>query len=207
MPVTRPYRSPRRAEDAAATRSDILTAARDLFAARGYARVTVADIARAAGTAVKTVYASAGGKAGILAELISSAVADSGAEHTLAEVRTTRDLASALAVLAHGTRRGNENHRIAIDIMYSAMSAHDDAERVWHAGTSVYRETLHAVAEHLDAIGALGGTVDRAADVLWFCFGPAAWRTLVGDCGWSWDEAQSYLRDQAIAALTRPAGS
>ncbi|HVV20710.1 MAG TPA: helix-turn-helix domain-containing protein [Pseudonocardiaceae bacterium] len=201
MPVTRPYRSPRRAEDAATTRADILTAARDLFAERGYARVTVADIARAAGTAVKTVYASAGGKAGILAELLSSAVTGSRADETLAEVRAAGDLTAALTALARGTRWGNETHRVAIDIMYSAMSAQDDAERVWTAGTTAYRATLRSVAEHLATLGAVE-RVDRAADLLWFWFGPAAWRTLVRDCGWPWDEAERWLLDQALRAFT-----
>jgi AcrR family transcriptional regulator len=208
MAVTRSYRSPRRAQEAATTRGEILAAARALFVARGYARVTVADIAERAGTAVKTVYASAGGKAGILTELLSTAVADSGAERTLAEVRTATDLAGVLTALAGGTRRGNEANQDAIMIMYSAMSAQDDAERVWAQGTSVYRETLREVAAHIDRIGALPAGVDvhTAGDLLWFCFGTAAWRTLVGDCGWSWDDAERTLLAQARTAFTPRAG-
>jgi hypothetical protein len=43
--------------------------------------------------------------------------------------------------------------------------------------------------------------VGRAGDILWFCFGIGAWRTLVGDCGWAWDDAEVWLRDQAVAML------
>ena len=62
--ASRSYRSVRRDRTAADTRAAILSAAMRLFLERGYGPVTVADIAREAGTAVPTVYASTGGKAG-----------------------------------------------------------------------------------------------------------------------------------------------
>ncbi|OLT21587.1 hypothetical protein BJF78_08220 [Pseudonocardia sp. CNS-139] len=203
MATTRPYRSPRRAGEAADTRRDILTAARELFSAHGYARVTVADIAKRAGTAVKTVYASAGTKADILNELIAVDVEGSGAAENLAEVRATRDLGEAMRVLARGTRTGNEANRETLDILFSSMSSHDVAADVWQRGTTSYRATLHAVARHLADGGQLapGLTVGRAADRLWFCFGLAAWRTLVVDCGWSYDEAEDWLCRQAVRML------
>lgn len=67
----RPYRNDRRAEAAAGTRAAILEAALRLFVAHGYAKVTIGDIARKAGTAVPTVYASTGGKSAILTVLIN----------------------------------------------------------------------------------------------------------------------------------------
>jgi AcrR family transcriptional regulator len=59
---TRSYRSPHRREQAATTRSSVLTAARDLLQDRGYAATSVADIAHLAGVSVDTVYASVGRK-------------------------------------------------------------------------------------------------------------------------------------------------
>ena len=53
----KPYHSPRRAEQAIATRRAVLDAARELFIEHGYAVTTVADIARRARVAVDTVYA------------------------------------------------------------------------------------------------------------------------------------------------------
>ena len=49
---------------------------------------------------MKTVYSSMGGKAEILNEIVSAAVADSGAEQTVARVRQATDLATALATVA-----------------------------------------------------------------------------------------------------------
>ena len=203
MADTRAYHSPRRAEAAAATRSEIMTAARELFASRGYPRVTVAEIARRARTAVKTVYASAGGKADILAELLAEAVADSGGQENLARVHATRDLPSAMAVLAHGTRLGNESQRDIVDIFYSAIASDEGAEQIWAQGTAEYRAVLGEVAAHVAALGLLASDVDeaRAGDLLWFCFGFGAWRSLVKECGWSFDDAQAWLCAQAIRML------
>lgn len=197
---TRPYHSPRRELDAANTRREIVEAAQRLFIAHGYARVTVAQIAREARVAPKTVYASAGSKAGLLHEIIESAVAGSGALATLEAVRATADPDEAVTILAAGTRQGNETHHDAIEIMYAAIPVHDDAQNLWQRGTAEYRETLRQAAGHLVTCG--GATsIARAADILWFCFGTTAWRTLIGDCGWSWDDAQAWLAGQAIRML------
>ncbi|RAS60594.1 hypothetical protein C8D87_11112 [Lentzea atacamensis] len=38
--------------------------------------------------------------------------------------------------------------------------------------------------------------------MLWFCFGFGAWRTLVKECGWSWDDAERWLARQAVTIFT-----
>ncbi len=58
----RTYRSPRRAEGAARTRTRILAAARKLLRDKGYAGTTVSEVARRAGVSVDTLYASVGRK-------------------------------------------------------------------------------------------------------------------------------------------------
>lgn len=62
----RRYTSAVRAEQAAATRSSVLRAARSLFTTRGYAATSVAQVARRAGVSVDTVYASVGRKPELL---------------------------------------------------------------------------------------------------------------------------------------------
>ncbi len=62
----RRYTSAVRAEQAAATRSAVLRAARSLFTTRGYAATSVAEVARRAGVSVDTVYASVGRKPELL---------------------------------------------------------------------------------------------------------------------------------------------
>jgi len=65
----RPYNSPRRREQAAATRSQILDAARRLFLKQGYAATSMAAVAAEAGVALKTVYVVFETKSGLLRAL------------------------------------------------------------------------------------------------------------------------------------------
>ena len=65
----RRYDSPRRREQAAATRREILEAAQRLFVEQGYAATTMAAIAAEAGVALKTVYVAFETKSGVLRAL------------------------------------------------------------------------------------------------------------------------------------------
>src|SRR3954464_10598734 len=65
----RTYNSPRRREQAAATRREILEAAQRLFERQGYAVTTMAAIAAEAGVASKTVYIAFEIKSGLLRAL------------------------------------------------------------------------------------------------------------------------------------------
>src|SRR5882724_4415388 len=66
---TRRYHSPRRQQQAAATRAQILAAAQTLFERQGYAATTMAAIAGEAGVALKTVYLAFETKSGVLRAL------------------------------------------------------------------------------------------------------------------------------------------
>src|ERR671911_1906981 len=65
----RRYPSPRRQEQAAATRRAILEAAQRLFEKQSYAATTMAAIAEEAGVALKTVYVAFETKSGVLRAL------------------------------------------------------------------------------------------------------------------------------------------
>jgi AcrR family transcriptional regulator len=70
----RAYRSPRRAQQAAETRADVVAAAVRLFGARGWAGTGMRDVARAAGVSVETVYAGFRSKGDLLLAAIDVAV-------------------------------------------------------------------------------------------------------------------------------------
>ncbi|MFD4641042.1 TetR/AcrR family transcriptional regulator [Lentzea sp. NPDC058436] len=201
--MTRSYHSPRRAQDAAGTRRDILHAATELFSANGYARVTVAEIAKRAGVAPQTVYSSAGSKAEILREVVSESIARSGSASATDAIRETDGVAAAITLLARGTRLCNENEQQVVEVLFAAIPAHEDGAALWEHSTGSYRQALRDVAEHLRDKGLLEIDVERATDVLWFCFGFGAWRTLVKECGWSWDDAERWLAEQATRMLAK----
>src|SRR5262245_10770512 len=73
--ASRAYHSPLRAEQADQTRQRVLVAASTLFLTRGYAGTTVKGVAEAAGVSPDTIYASLGGKKGLLEGVWAMAVA------------------------------------------------------------------------------------------------------------------------------------
>ncbi|MFF3564992.1 TetR/AcrR family transcriptional regulator [Streptomyces sp. NPDC002574] len=205
----RAYRAPRRAQGAADTRASVLDAALRLFVDQGYGKVTVADIAREAGTAVPTVYASTGGKAAILACLITGGIGDPVVERTLTAVAASSDPREVVSLLTHGVRLDNERHFALVQVLVTAAALEDTARDTLSRADRAYREALHTVAGRLDRLDALrpGMTRDRATDVLWFFLGHQSWRLFVADRGWSWDDTEEWLSGQlSYAVLADRAG-
>ena len=66
--------SPKRTEQAKATRRAILEAAQRLFLSNGYGTTSIRMIAEEAGVAVQTVYAVFGNKRQLVIELLENAV-------------------------------------------------------------------------------------------------------------------------------------
>ncbi|MFD5567348.1 TetR/AcrR family transcriptional regulator [Streptomyces cadmiisoli] len=202
MPTKRPYASPLREQAAARTRELILQRAIELFADRGYGRVTVADIASAAGVAPKTVFASVGSKGDVLDRIVDQGVIASGYQQAMEQVFTLHTPESVLEALARGTRTGNESQFSVHEAIRKALPVHENAETLWERATAAYRDALHATARHLHTLSPPPPySPDETADLLWFWFGPTGWRTLVAENGWSWDRAEEVLYRTAVATL------
>ncbi|MET7526748.1 helix-turn-helix domain-containing protein [Streptomyces sp900116325] len=202
MSSKRAYVSPLREQAAAQTRALILQRAAELFADRGYGRVTVADIAGAAGVASKTVFASVGSKGDILDRIVGQGVAASGYEQAMRQVLALRTPEAVLEALARGTRVGNEGQFSVHEAIRKALPVHEDGEVLWERATAAYRDALRTAARHLHTLAPPPSCpVEETADLLWFWFGPTGWRTLVVENGWSWDRAERFLRRTAAATL------
>ncbi|WP_030922783.1 TetR/AcrR family transcriptional regulator [Streptomyces sp. NRRL B-24720] len=202
MSSKRAYVSPLREQAAAQTRALILRRAAELFADRGYGRVTVADIAAAAGVASKTVFASVGSKGDILDRIVGEGVAASGYEQAMRQVLALRTPEAVLEALARGTRVGNEGQFTVHEAIRKALPVHEDGELLWERATAAYRDALRTAARHLHTLAPPPSCpVEETADLLWFWFGPTGWRTLVVESGWSWDRAEDFLRRTAAATL------
>ncbi|MFE0450214.1 TetR/AcrR family transcriptional regulator [Streptomyces sp. NPDC058914] len=202
MSAKRPYVSPLRQQAAARTRAEILRCATNLFAERGYGRVTVADIASATGVAAKTVFASVGSKSDMLNQIVDQGVVASDYEVTMRTVLTLREPEAVLEALAHGTRAGNEGQFQVHEAIRAALPVHENGEALWERATSAYREALRTAAHHLHTLTPPPDCPEEeTAGLLWFWFGPTGWRTLVVENGWSWDRAEAFLLRTAVATL------
>ena len=198
----RTYDSTRRRGAADDTRESILNSALALFAARGYANATVAEVATRAGVSLRTVYSSVGGKAELLAAIIARAEAESGGEEAIERVKELRDPAAVLAALASGTRAGNEQSQAIFELARSTASMPEGAG-VRTRLTGHYSELLDVAAHHLADLHALPAALSsaEAGEILWFCFGIDAWTTVTRDLDKSWEEAERWLLARATALL------
>jgi AcrR family transcriptional regulator len=197
----------RREDYAQATRQAIIDAARKLFTEHGYFATRVDDIAAEARVAPATVYAVTGGKQNLLNILITAWTTDPVVEQTLSHIGTSTDSAAIIREVASASRTMREAYVDVIQVML-ATAPHDEAvAQQERAATAIYRAALAPIAERLVQLGDLrpGIRTADAADLLWFYFGYSSYFTLHDDNGWSYERAEHWLADQAIAALlSRP---
>ncbi len=172
---TRAYRSPARAEQAAATRRAVLAAARELFTTTGYAAVTVADVARLAGVSVDTVYTSVGRKPELLLAVHDMALGG-GDEPVTSE---GRDYVAAIRA-AQGARAKLETYAAALaerfpSVVPLAEALHVAAERdpacraVVEALDERRAASMRRFSTELRATGEVRSdlTDDQVAHLLW----------------------------------------
>src|SRR5512135_1688313 len=190
------YNSPRRAEQAIATRRAVLDAARELFIEHGYAVTTVADIARRARVAVDTVYAAVGRKPALLREVLETAI--SGSDHAVPAEQ--RDYVARVRD-AKGARKKIETYVAALVEIQPRLAPVYLALRD-PAATATWREisdrrarNMRAFAADLRATGELRTDLsdDELADIVWSMNGPEYWTLLVSDRGWSPERFGSHL--------------
>jgi AcrR family transcriptional regulator len=206
--TSRKYHSPPRAHAAASTREAILSSAQALFLARGYAGVTIGEIAEAGQVAVPTVYSSVGNKPKILTALLEPALTDPAIADSLAAVDNSDDPRAVVELTAAGTRLTHERHwELVYGLFYRDPPGEPAVKAVLDKGADDYVQALNRVADRLVALGALRSEVSRseAVDVLWFHLGPHAWITLVGERGWAFDRAQTWIARAACRELLGPA--
>lgn len=200
----RSYNSPRRAQQAAQTRADVMDAAIRLFSERGWAGTTLAAVADAAGVSVETVRNGFGSKAGLLRAAMDTAIV--GDVEPVPFIDRTE-----FAALAEG----EPPERIARGIALVAR-IHQRSAAVWHAITEaasadpeVDRWRLEMEAgRRLDVRRGIEAVLGRSIDehlvtLLWILYSPETYRKLVDDEGLTLDE----YRDLLIDATTRLVGS
>ena len=206
--MPRMYHSPRRADAAVATRSAILSAARSLFLAQGFAGTTVPQIARAARVAVPTVYASTGGKADILAALLDEVLDDPAVAEAVTSIDTATDAAEVVRVVAEGARLNHEHHWDTAAELFPQAEFEPTAAASYERVLGAYRGVLDRAAARLAALDALppGTNEQDASDILWFFLGPEAWLALCKDRGWPLRRAAGWLTEGALAALVDSGG-
>jgi AcrR family transcriptional regulator len=191
--VKRRYRSPQRAEQANATRREILEAARRLFTSRGFGRTTMEAVATEADVSVATVYLIFGNKLALVSALLADASEDPSldVQQVLDEVDPQRQA----SIGAHLIRELHERTAGVTGILLSGRGNDPILESMWDAWQAGHFEVVTKVARYLARRGGLRSGLDEthAADVLYALTGSEIFRQLVMERGWSPDRFEEWL--------------
>ena len=210
----RRYDSPRRREQAAATRREILEGAQRLFERQGYAATTMAAIAAEAGVALKTVYVAFENKSGLLRALWHLVLRGDEADVPVAdrpwyrEVVEEPDPERQLRLNARNARAVKERGAALMRVIRDAAPADPDIAALWDRIQSDFYDNQRVIVKALASKKALGRGLDvtRAADILWTLNHPDTWQLLVRERGWTPEQWEQWFGDTAVSQLLRRPG-
>jgi AcrR family transcriptional regulator len=207
-PVRR-YDSPRRREQAAATRRDILQTAQRLFEKDGYVATSVPAIAEQAGVALKTVYLGFETKAKLLRTLWEERLGGEEANIDVTERAWYREMLEEsdaqrqLRLLASQSRAVKSRSGLLMEVIRNAASSDDEIGSLWKEIQSKLLQVQGSAVARLHEKGCLRAGLDVAIarDVLWALNHPSVWYLLVVERGWSAQEYERWLGDVFISEM------
>lgn len=212
-PQARRYVSQVRGDQARRTRRAVVTAARELFLAQGYAATTIDAIAEAAQVSRRTVFNAAGNKVTLLKLALDWAIAGDDEPVALADRPAVRAIQA-----EHDPRRALNLFAAMLveiagrvapigEVLYAA--ADSDPEAAVMLAESAEGRMLGAAAfvRHLAGLGGLapGVTEEQAADLCWALMDGHVYHLLVAQRGWTPDAVVGWLSDSLAATLLKPA--
>ena len=189
----RSYESPRRTEQARATRVAVLDAARDLFVERGFVATTVQAIADRAGVSPETVYATFRSKRALLSAVIDVSISGDDEPVPLLQrawvqrMRDEPDPQRRLRILARNGRIILERIGPIYDVLHGAAASDP---RIAELGERYSAQRFTGQRELVRILGTGGGlrkglSADVAANTLFAIGSPETFRLLTVDRGWS----------------------
>jgi len=205
----RAYDSPRRREQADATRRAVLDAARELFVYGGYAGTTIVAIAARAQVSAETVYARFRNKRTMLSELIDVVMVGDDVPVPILErpwvqhMRDEPDPERRANILARQGRLILERTAPIYEVLRGAAATDPQVTTLWELNKAQrfagQRELLHIVLGRIPLRQGL--TVETAADILFAVGSPETYRLLVIDRGWSADRFERWYAEAMVRLL------
>jgi AcrR family transcriptional regulator len=192
----RPYNSAKRRESAQQTRLRIAQSGRALFAQLGYGATSIEAIAKHAGVAVPTFYATYGSKRALLFALLDAADAQA---DVIALQDSLRGAAASpghqLSLVVSFSRRLYQQSADLIEVARSAGSMEPDLAALWTEGEQRRLRGVAPIVHSWAAAGALRKPLSErdALDILWSLMGPDNYRLFVTERGWSPEKYEKWL--------------
>jgi AcrR family transcriptional regulator len=206
------YVSEVRDEQARRTRRAIVTAARDLFLAQGYAATTIDAIAEAAHVSRRTVFNSVGGKVALLKLALDWAIVGDDEPVAMADrpavaaIQAERDPRQALALWVRTITDAAARIAPVGAVLYAAADGDPEAADLLAESARGRMWGARAFVAHLASLDGLATEVSeqQAADLCWALMDGHLYRLLVGERGWTPAEFERWLFTSLAAALLRP---
>jgi AcrR family transcriptional regulator len=179
------------------TRKRIAEAARRLLEQTGYAGMTIAAVAKAAGVAVPTVYAVFGSKKGIVAELLDQARFGEEYQALITAARRVTDPMELLGFPPRFARRIYEAEIPVENLLRGAGMVAPELAAVEDERNCQRYDSQGMVIDALERANLLKPTWSRdaARAVLWTLTSREIFRMLVRERGWTGDEYEAWLRE------------
>jgi AcrR family transcriptional regulator len=188
---------------AAQTRRDILDTASRLFTERGYARTSVADIARETRVSVQTIYGSVGQKHQIMSALLDAMDERAGIAELAAQIPGLTDPVALIKVSAQITRQLNERCHDILSGLWSGRHVEQELAKWWEDGMNRHHLGCLTVAQRLHDLGALRAPidVDTAAATMYVTSSVETWIQLRDRLGWTYDRIEAWIVSTLTTAL------
>ena len=212
----RRYESPKRRQQARATRRAIVEAGRSLFLSRGYGGTTIEAIAGEAGVAVQTVYAVFGSKPHILRSVLDVAVTG---EDAPAPPLLDPDAMRVIGLEPDPARRVRMFAALVGDVLgrtaavtqvaREAAAADPEMAQMWRAMQDSRTGGMAEAARVLvgdgdgDGDGLPVRPLDEIRDLLWVLCGPEVHQLFVAERLWTPERYEEWLVS-AIEPVVNP---
>lgn len=205
----RPYNSPRRQQQAAATRQTILEAAERLFLQDGYPATTMDAIAAEAGVSLKTAYLPFSTKSGLLRALWDLRLKKDDADAPVVqhewfrEVMEEPDPTRKLQLNARNSAAAKTRIGGLFRVIRGAAEIDADCSELWRLIQSDFHANQQVIVESIHRGGGLrrGLSVATGTDILWTLNHPDTWTLLASQRGWSPHAYETWLAQTSCAQL------
>jgi AcrR family transcriptional regulator len=200
----RAYNAALRQEQARSTRLRILEAARRLFVTRGYITVTMDEIAREAGVAYQTVYATFGTKLGVAQGIIWSSFEVEGIHELIAEASESPDPEVWLRSTARAARLISE--RLGDLLRFMRESGDPELLAEYEKVEDRRFEQERPLVSSVEESGRLkpGLSASEALALVWVMSGTQLHHQLVSRRHWTGSRYEKWLGEALIALLLAP---
>jgi TetR/AcrR family transcriptional regulator of autoinduction and epiphytic fitness len=187
-----------RALRAQQTRRRMLTAARDHFAADGFAATTMVDIAATADVAVQTLYYTFRTKGGLLvaaAEFVAAGEVDAEPVMDRDWARRALQAHSGVDVLRLVVENGTAIYRGIASLQRAITEAQSDPvfAEYWSSTAARRKAGIARFVAHIDELGELKLPASQATDLVFVLQSHESYRGLVVNAGWSDEQFQTAM--------------